>query len=143
MCYFKIIPLLIFFIFLSGCGKSPILNKLEKNANEIKGTILLREQFPNKTNSFDLKWLTPPSLVELSVFEITLQKSLESDQSLHAYIWMPDMGHGSSPIDIKQVSELNYIFSELAFIMPGDWVLHIQILKNNQVIDQWQKPIVL
>jgi hypothetical protein len=56
---------------------------------------------------------------------------------------MPDMGHGSSPVEMKPLNSTDYIFSELAFIMPGLWVLHVEILENNQVVDQWQKSITL
>lgn len=129
---FKIIILLSLTLFAS-CGKSPLFNKVEKAAGSIVAI----------SNSFSLKWTTPPSLSELGVFELTLSSPLKTTQTINAYIWMPDMGHGSSPIEIKQVSELQYIFSEVAFIMPGLWVLHIEILENNQVVDQWQKSIVL
>lgn len=136
MYYFKIILYLAFFIFV-GCGKSPLLNKLEKSANTIGGITLI------KNNSITFNWIIPPSLTELSAFEITFESALTEDQSVKAYLWMPDMGHGSSPIEILKINELNYYFSELAFIMPGLWVLHIEILQNNQVVDQWQKSITL
>ncbi len=142
MCNFKIIILLTLFL-LSGCGKSPLFNKLEKTKDEISGGMLLSERLPVIKRSFDLKWVVSPTLDDLSSFEIEFDASLEADHSVHAYLWMPDMGHGSSPIEITSSDSLHYTFSELAFIMPGLWVLHLEILKNNQVIDQWQKSITL
>ncbi|AUN99585.1 hypothetical protein C0V70_16020 [Bacteriovorax stolpii] len=141
MHYFKIIFFAAFFT-LASCGKSPLFNKLEKT-KEIAGSILLEEQLPGAENSFSLKWNVPPSLSELGIFEITLNSPLKTTQTLNAYIWMPDMGHGSSPIVITPLSSVSYEFSELAFIMPGLWVLHIEVLENNQVISSWQKSIVL
>ena len=90
-----------------------------------------------------MNWITTPSLQDLSSFELKLERPLSQNQSLNIYIWMPDMGHGSSPVEIKQLNSTDYIISDIAFIMPGLWVLHVQILENNQVMDQWQKSITL
>jgi hypothetical protein len=140
MRYFTIIFLT---CFLAGCGKSPLLNKLTKNNSEVSGNVLLSESFPIKNIEFVLNWKTPPSLEELGVFEIELKGPLAPNLSINAFIWMPEMGHGSSPIEVMKSSDLNYIFSEVAFIMPGLWVLHIEILENNKVVDKWQRSIVL
>jgi hypothetical protein len=120
-----------------------LFNKLHTNINEVSGNIFLSEKFPGKNIDFSLTWKTSPSLEELGVFEIELKTPLDTTQTLNAFIWMPEMGHGSSPIEISKTSSLNYIFSEVAFIMPGLWVLHIELLENNQVVEKWQKSIVL
>ncbi|NOT80011.1 MAG: hypothetical protein HOP07_13535 [Bacteriovoracaceae bacterium] len=140
MRYYSIILLV---CLLTGCGKSPLFNKVTKTAGEISGNILLSENFPMKNIEFSLNWKTPPSLEELGVFEIELKEPLAPNLSINAFIWMPEMGHGSSPIEVIKSSDLNYVFSEVAFIMPGLWVLHVEILENNKVVDKWQKSIVL
>jgi hypothetical protein len=135
---------LIFFCFmLTSCGKSPLFNKLKKNVQEVSGNVLLSEQFPNQQVEFELNWTTPPSLDEMGAFEISLKNPLAANQTLNAFIWMPEMGHGSSPIEINQVGPTHYSFTEVAFIMPGTWILHVEIVENNQVVDKWQKSIVL
>ena len=128
---------------LTGCGKSPLLNKVNKNLYEVTGGILLSEQFPNQKIGFSLNWIVRPGLDELSSFELKLDRPLSAGQSLKVYLWMPEMGHGSSPVTTTQLNSTDYIFSELAFIMPGLWDLHVEILENNQVIDQWRKSITL
>lgn len=142
MRYLKIIFFLSIFLIV-GCGKPPLLNKLKQESREITGGLLLTERLSAINRSFDLKWTVQPSLDELSAFEIELDAPLEEGQTLEAYIWMPDMGHGSSPIIINSSTPKKYEFTELAFIMPGLWVLHIEIFKDNKVIDQWQKSITL
>lgn len=137
------IVILFLSMFITSCGKSPLLNKLEKNIQEVSGGILLGEHFPNQKVDFTLTWNSPPSLDELGSFEVELTAPLKNSQTLNAYIWMPDMGHGSSPIEKTQVNNNHYSFSEVAFIMPGLWVLHIEILEDNQIVDEWQKPITL
>lgn len=128
---------------LMSCGKSPLLNKVSKNINEIGGGILLSEQFPNEKLGFSMNWIVPPGLDDLSSFNLKLARPLPQAQTLNIYIWMPEMGHGSSPVEIKKMNSTDYTISEIAFIMPGLWVLHIEILENNQVVDQWQKSITL
>lgn len=139
---YKII-LLLFALTVLSCGKSPLLNKVSKNLNEISGGILLNEQFPNEKISFSINWITEPGLENLSSFELKLARPLSQTQTFNIYIWMPEMGHGSSPVEISQLNATDYSVREIAFIMPGLWILHIEILENNQVIDQWQKSIML
>jgi hypothetical protein len=142
MRYHKIIFFLFIFT-LASCGKSPLLNKAGKNLNEVTGGVLLSEQFKKEQLGFSLNWIIAPTLDELSSFEFKLERPLKNNQSINVYIWMPEMGHGSSPIEMKQLNSTDYTFSEIAFIMPGLWVLHVEILENNQVVDQWQKSITL
>lgn len=128
---------------LSSCGKSPLLNKLENNIQEIAGSVSLNENFPHSSAEFSLSWTTPPSLDIMGSFAVKFTTPLKDNQTLNAFIWMPEMGHGSSPIEIVQMNLSHFNFSEVAFIMPGLWVLHIELLENNQVVDEWQKSIVL
>ena len=139
---YKII-LFLFTLTLLSCGKSPLLNKVSNNLNEITGGILLSEQFPNEKLGFSLNWIVVPGLDDLSSFDLKLARPLSQNQTLNIYIWMPDMGHGSSPVEINQLNSTDYAVSEIAFIMPGLWVLHVEILENNQVVDQWKKSITL
>lgn len=142
MRYYKIVFFLFVFT-LASCGKSPFLNKVAKNFSEIKGGDSLSEQFRQEKLGFSMNWITAPGLDDLSSFEFKLARPLKDNQMLNVYIWMPEMGHGSSPVEMKQLNSTDFIFSELAFIMPGLWVLHVEILENNQVVDQWQKSITL
>lgn len=142
MRYHKIVFFLFIFT-LASCGKSPLLNKVSPPLSEITGGVLLTEQFRQEQLGFSVNWIISPALDDLSSFEFKLERPLRNNQSLNVYIWMPEMGHGSSPVEMKQLNSTDYLFSELAFIMPGLWVLHVEILENNQVMDQWQKSITL
>ena len=141
MHYFKIILIT---LLISSCGKSPLFNKAGKTMPVLSGSIQeYTDGFPSEKIGFSLSWIVAPSLDELSAFDLTLEKELKPGQSITAYIWMPEMGHGSSPIEIKILASTEIQFTELAFIMPGFWVLHLEIIENNKVIDQWQSPITL
>ena len=139
---YKITLLCLSLLFLS-CGKPPILNKLENNKNDSNEQIFTGEYFPKEKINFRLSWTIKPTLENLSSFSLKLSKPLSESQTINTYIWMPDMGHGSSPIEISQLNTTDFIMSEIAVVMPGLWIIHIEILDNNQVIDKWQKSIVL
>jgi hypothetical protein len=51
-------------------------------------------------------------------------------------LWMPSMGHGSSPTRVDRVDVGTYRASDVFFIMPGEWDLRFQFSEDNQVIDE-------
>lgn len=61
--------------------------------------------------------------------------------SLRPFLWMPSMGHGSSPIEVTSVSTGIYQLKEIYFTMPGDWTLNLQLKNGNQVIEAANIPI--
>lgn len=92
-----------------------------------------------------IAWENPPSTKASSSMYLMLQK-METDYApladatgnLKVYLWMPSMGHGSSPTKIEKVAPGLYRISSLEFIMKGDWELRVEIL----VKDQSNKEIV-
>lgn len=51
-------------------------------------------------------------------------------------LWMPSMGHGSSPTQTLRLDVGTYRSSQVFFVMPGEWDLRFQIKDGNQVIDE-------
>lgn len=41
-------------------------------------------------------------------------------------LWMPSMGHGSSPVTVTQKSPVHFKVSDANFIMAGDWVVRVK-----------------
>ncbi len=58
-------------------------------------------------------------------------------------LWMPSMGHGSSPVVIKQVAEGTYEVSDIYFIMLGEWEIRFQLKNNNDVIEEQIQKITI
>lgn len=145
MHYFKITLILILILSATGCGKSPLLNKAKSAIANLAGT---EEIKTDPDSSFDqmgvtFNWLTLPSLEEEGSFNLKLKEALRDNQRIEAYLWMPEMGHGSSPIEIKAINPMEIEYTELAFTMPGLWVLHINFIENEKVVDKWEKAITL
>lgn len=40
-------------------------------------------------------------------------------------LWMPDMGHGSSPVTLTQFGVNKYKVTQAFFIMPGHWEVRV------------------
>ncbi len=138
MSMLKNIIVICAFLFTS-CGKSPLLK--EKVGNIQKTESLETDRFFKTTNQqVKLLWLTSRSTTEEGKAIIILYKNgtptiLENYQ-LDAYLWMKSMGHGSSPIVVKNLGDGIYELSEIYFTMAGDWQLHLTLKNgNNQIED--------
>lgn len=50
-------------------------------------------------------------------------------------LWMPSMGHGSTPTETVRIDIGTYRTSKVNFIMPGDWEIRIQVKNGAEVVD--------
>lgn len=51
-------------------------------------------------------------------------------------LWMPSMGHGSSPTTVIRIDVGTYRASNVFFIMPGEWELRFQAKEGSSVQDE-------
>ena len=51
-------------------------------------------------------------------------------------LWMPEMGHGSSPTSISHLDTGTYRASDVFFVMPGHWQIKFQLKNGNTVEDE-------
>ncbi len=63
--------------------------------------------------------------------------------AVEVVLWMPSMGHGSSPVTVVQLDVGTYRASNVFFIMKGDWEIRIQVKDGNEIKDQAIIPISL
>jgi hypothetical protein len=57
-------------------------------------------------------------------------------------LWMPSMGHGSTPSQTVRVDEGTYRTSNVFFIMPGEWEIRIQLKSGGEVTDETRITLV-
>lgn len=140
--------ILVTMLFLVSCGQSPLFNhKMEKSSQEAQsffgqqGDVL---QFGKTNFSFGLDWQMGPTLGESKFILRAWDESLGTSQgpyqdlpnTLHIFLWMPSMGHGSAPVKITKLGVGEYLVSNIYFIMGGDWEIKIQLKKDSKVIDE-------
>lgn len=58
-------------------------------------------------------------------------------------LWMPSMGHGSSPTTVTHIDTGTYRASRVYFVMPGAWDLRFQNKSGTSVIDEAVVSIIL
>ncbi|MGE0526536.1 MAG: FixH family protein [Bdellovibrionales bacterium] len=58
-------------------------------------------------------------------------------------LWMPSMGHGSSPVTVEHLDVGTYRASDVFFTMKGDWEIRFQVKDGGNVQDQAIIPITL
>ena len=139
----KTMTLFLILVFTVCCGKSPFTETLQAKEKEVQikkseNTLVL-----SKSN-FELTpfWRDSPEVSQGSRMLVVSTNGLGQPRDLPhkfgALLWMPGMGHESSPITIKHIGEGLYELSNIYFIMGGHWELHFQLLdaENQQLIEE-------
>ena len=117
---------IIFLLFLiTSCNESPLLN--HKNPGKTQAILSPVQSW------LDVDWMHAPLVNENSPFEIQLKNELLENEVLEVELFMPSMGHGSSPVVIQKINSLLYQVDEVYFIMPGDWEVRIHKKRDGKI----------
>jgi hypothetical protein len=113
-----------------SCGDSPLWNH--------KSPLKVRSQLQAASGllEVEMRWQSGcPSFSECS-FIAELKNPVSDTEALDAFLWMPSMGHGSSPIRATRLGPTTWEFTEVFFIMPGHWEVVLQLKQNQRVSDE-------
>lgn len=127
-----------FLFFIASCGKSPLQMKKSSETVVITG-LESAKKFKLTNHVLYLQWLSPVnSTDEGHALLIVTKNQLAADlpESFSLFLWMPTMGHGSSPVKIKKIGTGLYDLSSLYFIMDGLWQIRVQLKSNGQVLEE-------
>lgn len=98
-----------------------------------------RLQFPQNKLTAEITWEQGPFNGKESKFllffrDLTTGQPTDSTAAVYVDLWMPSMGHGSSPVEVRQATDeagrpLVGVFrvTRVFFIMPGDWEIRIGV----------------
>ena len=132
-------------LFLTSCGESPLFN----HTNEKRGGLgrILQDQNAVYTlgiSSFSLDWIDGPekgtSKFIMNIWQEGVgtfngpYQDLPGDLAIS--IFMPAMGHGSSPVKITKLAVGEYEVSEINFFMGGTWEVKFQNKESGHVHDE-------
>ena len=124
----KILLLACLLIGLWGCGESPLLNHKTLSDRPGRTLDLVTSSFSNLNLAFELQWSVGcPNLTDGCSFDLIFNQAVPTGAILASELWMPSMGHGSSPVEITQVGSSHWNVSEAYFIMPGLWQLKLKL----------------
>lgn len=136
---------------LTACGESPLFNhSVEASKNFVRGLPVRTEghEFKKLGMSFSLDWTEGPSTSESSFVMKTWKTDVSTVNGpysdlpgiLKVVLWMPHMGHGSSPVKITKLANGEYKITNVFFIMQGQWEVRFSVTKNNTVADELTLP---
>ena len=133
--------LVLFFLFV-GCAKPNYQDAIAQGQQNVNGNgyklasatlglaiDLIFDKAPtdSEENFFTLQFHNPDGVTAVAL-----------DKNVAVILWMPSMGHGSSPVKIQKTADGIYRVSKVYFIMPGDWEIRLQIKdkETSNVIEQ-------
>lgn len=136
-------------LFLMGCAKPNYQNEAFQVLQESSGASGKDVfDFSQSDIQVQIQWKNNPT--EKNENELILKflnksnsSAIDLNYNLAVSLWMPSMGHGSSPVKIEKLDIGVYRVSRIYFIMPGEWDLRIQLKDNSTVVDQVVQKINL
>lgn len=136
------------FVFFLGCAQPKYIQSSDKNENVEKAQeTALDCNYTFSKSGLCLNWyweLKPTSskmgslifkTFRLNSFDLT---PIEVDlaETPQVILWMPSMGHGSTPTQTERLDVGTYRAKNVFFIMPGEWDIEIQIKNGTEVTDE-------
>lgn len=105
---------------------------------------------PGQANlSLDMTWEKIPTETEEGSFFVSIYEKenpgapLSPNLAVEVVLWMPDMGHGSSPVRIEKVSFSRFRVLDVFFIMPGIWEIRFKLKDGADVIGTAVRKITI
>ena len=132
-------------LLLSACARPDYLNPSEINGaqNSVHQSCTLNLAQSGLCAS--LTWTQGPVSPTESEFILKFWNATGSSENgpyvdptntLAVVLWMPSMGHGSSPVTIERLEPGVYRVRRVYFIMPGEWEIRTFLKNGATVIDQ-------
>lgn len=96
-----------------------------------------------------LEWERRPTETDYGSFLVKVGRENRADGSpvlldvpgtLSVELWMPSMGHGSSPVTVDKLDVGTFRATDVFFTMPGDWEIRLQ-LREGASVEQVAVPI--
>ena len=138
-------PLLI--CLLAACSKPHYVSGLEGHIDGITGTCGL--YFSKENICLKTRWVTKPSESTLGEMELSFSdpddntRLLDPRNDVAIVLWMPSMGHGSTPVTITRTDVGRFTASEIFFIMPGPWEIRYQLKDGESIVEQSIQKITI
>lgn len=91
-------------------------------------------------------WRVLPRDGEMAAFQLQFAQAnnallKEPSGELKVFLWMPSMGHGSSPVTLSKTESVGiYSVTDVYFVMPGAWEIRVQIKAGDGTISELHIP---
>lgn len=142
------------FVFLSGCAEPKFVEGSEnENDQETpqESVADCNSTFTSSGLCLSWYWEKKPTSSQMGslIFKTYRLNTLDQtpievdlNSTPQVVLWMPSMGHGSTPSQTVRVDEGTYRTSNVFFIMPGEWEIRIQLKSGAEVTDETRITLV-
>lgn len=132
--------LLVLLLFLAACAKP---NYVDQAPDQFRpSTQSCQFNFATEELCLRVVWETIPNESQVGSLRLTFSDPSNGERLLdprHAplvFLWMPSMGHGSSPVTMERLGPGVYQARDVFFIMPGIWEIRYQLKEGSTVIEE-------
>jgi hypothetical protein len=143
--------ILLLSVLSAACARPDYIDKIGLNGSQSQATECPL-QFTQSSLCASLDWVQGPQSPNESEFTLKFWNKdsgtksgpfVDPTQTLSVVLWMPSMGHGSSPVTIEKIEDGVYRVRRVYFIMPGDWEIRTFLKDGATVIDQNTVSLIL
>ncbi len=135
---------------LAACAKPNYLSpQTQELADVAESPKACSQQLVSQQRCYSLVWQNVPQESQAASFVLNFYSLFDSGlpldplDTLTVTLWMPSMGHGSSPVRLKKISDGVFLVDRVFFIMPGEWEILIRFKKGEELIEQVVQKITI
>lgn len=142
-------------IFFLACAEPKYFNNSNPQKENVGGLeenkIECQATFSKSQLCINWYWVTVPTAKSSGTLifktfrpNILDQTAIELDlvDIPQVILWMPSMGHGSSPTKTERIDQGTYRTTNVFFIMPGEWEIRFQVKSGTEVVDETSIQLV-
>ena len=150
---------LIVFVFtlftLNACQASPLFNHENASNRSINADVSDEScplDFPTSRLCSKIEWIAGPNGSEENSFYLKFWNKesgsadgpyVNPDHAVAVQLWMPSMGHGSSPVTVTEETTGVFLVTRVFFVMPGDWDIRVKLRDASTVIETAVSSVVI
>ena len=137
---------LLFFLALS-CANPHYVTEEDRDIKDISGEC--GYFFSSEKICLKTEWIKKPTESSFGVLSLTFVDSVDQTrfidplQEPFIHLWMPSMGHGSSPVTMERVDVGRYRAKDVFFIMTGEWDVHYQLKSGSHVVEEKIQKVII
>lgn len=138
----KILLLICNLLLLTACGDSHRINDSKTEVHTEGTSAQCQLHFQTEDLCLKMSWDEMPTDSTFGSMTLTFTDVHHPSQVLSPrnepfiVLWMPSMGHGSSPVTMTLVEEGVYKATDVFFIMPGPWEIRYQLKAGETVVEE-------
>lgn len=134
----------LFFLLLAACARPTYISPAGDAENRGQQATACAARFASD-RCLSFRWEKFPTETDFGslIFKTTRENlgdgsavPVDPPGDVAVVLWMPGMGHGSSPVTVERLDVGTYRASRVFFTMRGSWELRFQLKSGNGIDDQ-------